>query len=256
MATENKSVSSEGPLLPEPGPTDVGRRAEPRDGVVGLIMAALLLASSFGFAAVEDEPGGITPADPTTEAEGEASEGLERLSMLVVAPEADGTGYDRNAFSTTSRDWIDADGDGCDTRQEVLIAESRVETVSSSERGCPVTEGEWLSLYDNVLVTNSRELDIDHMVPLKEAWESTASSWTEEQREAYANDLDEQRALLAVTASSNRSKADRDPAVWKPREQSTWCAYATAWIEVKLKWTLTADTAEVEGLEEMLATCA
>jgi Protein of unknown function (DUF1524) len=228
---------------------------EPRtkESPTALLIAAALLASSFGFAAIEDEPGRVAeaPAPEETVASEASVSVLERLEMLVVAPEADGGDYERRAF----KHWVDEDRDGCDSRQEVLIAESRVEPVSSSDKGCPVTEGEWFSLYDGIVLTNPSGLDIDHMVPLKEAWESTASTWTPEQRELYANDLDEPLALIAVTASTNRSKADRDPAQWKPRDETSWCAYATAWIEVKIKWSLTADTGEIAALEEMAVTC-
>ncbi|MFF7551180.1 DUF1524 domain-containing protein [Streptomyces canus] len=67
----------------------------------------------------------------------------------------------------------------------------------------------------------ARALDIDHLVPLAEAWESGASTWTAKERETYANDLDDPRALIAVSATSNRSKPDQDPATWTPRPTAT-----------------------------------
>ncbi|MDQ1033613.1 hypothetical protein QFZ75_000029 [Streptomyces sp. V3I8] len=115
-------------------------------------------------------------------------------------------GYQRSSF----KHWVDADRDGCSTRAEVLIAESRTEPII--EAGCKVTAGEWYSYYDGVTLTAPGGLDIDHMVPLAEAWDSGAHTWTPARREAYANDLDAQRSLVAVTARSNRSKSDQDPA--------------------------------------------
>ena len=47
---------------------------------------------------------------------------------------------------------------------------------------------------------------------LAEAWRSGAWAWTAAQRMEFANDLDDSRTLLAVTASLNRSKSDRDVA--------------------------------------------
>lgn len=219
-----------------------------------LFVTFLLFASSFGLASAEDDGPAPHPSPTPTTTESAAldpDDPLILLEQLTIAPEADGGGYDRNAF----KHWVDADRDGCDARQEVLIAEATGAVQAAADRGCPVTSGEWVSIYDGVVVTDPRRLDIDHMVPLKEAWESTAASWADEDREAYANDLDEADALLAVTASTNRSKSDRDPAQWKPPDEETWCDYATAWIRVKLKWSLNADEDEVASLREMLATC-
>lgn len=214
-------------------------------GMASALVTLALFASSLGAAAIEDE---TEPPPPTAAAESPSAGG--DLSRLVVAPEVDGSDYDRHAF----KHWVDADKDGCDTRQEVLILEATGDLQMETGR-CRVAAGEWLSLYDDVVVTKPSTLDIDHVVALKEAWESTAATWTDAQREAYANDLDAPFALIAVTASTNRSKSDRDPAEWKPPDESYWCVYAEAWIEVKLKWALTADADEVAALEEMLAGC-
>ncbi len=221
-------------------------------GVAGALLALVLTASSLGLAAIEDESSGIVDTASVAGAavESPGAEGPS-LTRLTVADEDIDTPYDRGEF----RHWVDADRNGCDARQEVLSIESRVPPSLEAGERCQVATGEWLSLYDAVVVTDPSRLDIDHMVPLKEAWQSTASTWTAEQREAYANDLDEPVALIAVTASSNRSKSDKDPAEWKPPDESTWCTYATAWITVKIKWSLTADEDEVAALAEMLEAC-
>ncbi|MEV0976570.1 hypothetical protein [Streptomyces sp. NPDC049915] len=66
------------------------------------------------------------------------------------------------------------------------------------------------------------------MVPLAEAWDSGAWHWSPEEREAYANDLGDDRALIAVSATSNRSKADQDPTTWlSPAEGSTTSSPST-----------------------------
>ena len=169
---------------------------------------------------------------------------------LRVEAEHARTGYDRDLF----HHWIDADGDGCDTRDEVLIAES-VTTVQVSQPGCTLSGGQWVSLYDGVQTTDPSTFDIDHMVPLAEAWDSGAWNWDAQQREAYANDLTHAAALIAVSASSNRSKGDQDPAEWQPPSASADCQYATAWVQVKIAWDLSADPAEASALDSMLATC-
>lgn len=79
---------------------------------------------------------------------------------------------------------------------------------------CYPTAGRWYSVYDQVWIEEPRDVSVDHMVPLANAWRSGASEWTEERREDFANDL-ARGQLIAVTASSNSSKGDSDPSEWK-----------------------------------------
>ncbi|MFH0246218.1 HNH endonuclease family protein [Streptomyces sp. HK10] len=217
--------------------------------------AALLLA----VAGCGIEPGGVVddakpsaPATaPATSDTGGAGEGLglaEALARLETAPESR-DGYEREKF----RHWSDTDQDGCDTRREVLLAEA-TEPPKQGE-GCALTGGRWHSPYDQQTVTDPARLDIDHTVPLAEAWDSGASAWDAQRREAFANDLDADYALIAVTASTNRSKGDQDPAEWLPPATDTHCDYAADWVATKLRWSLTADTAERSALEDLAADC-
>ena len=75
-------------------------------------------------------------------------------------------------------------------------------------------------------------------------------------RQAFANDLDDPGALIAVTAATNRSKSDRDPASWQPPNEEAWCEFAAAWVTTKARWGLTADNAEVAALRNMLTGCS
>ena len=170
----------------------------------------------------------------------------EAIAKLPVAKEV-ASGYEREKF----KHWVDADGDCQDTRTEVLVEESRTKA-----RGrCETTKGEWLSAYDGVTVKRPGGLDIDHMVPLKEGWESGADQWSDEEREAYANDLGDPRALIAVTAASNRSKSDQDPADWMPDATSYHCTYVADWVAVKIRWSLVVDRAEKAALKDVAAGC-
>lgn len=172
------------------------------------------------------------------------------LAQLRVAPE-DGTGYDRSLFVH----WVDADGDGCDTRREVLLAEAR--TAPTVGTNCFITGGMWVSVYDRVSATGyPRDFDVDHLVPLAEAFASGASAWTPDQRQAYANDLTHPEALIAVTAHSNREKSDADPAEWMPPNPRARCGYVSDWIRVKYAWNLSVDTAEKKALQGLLAGCS
>lgn len=175
------------------------------------------------------------------------------IDDLRVEPEVR-TGYDRDRF----RHWIDADGDGCNTRSEVLIAEAVTPVATGTS--CPITNansggGSWYSYFDGVTTSSPTGFDIDHLVPLAEAWDSGARTWTDARREAFANDLDDPRTLVAVTASSNRSKSDRDPAEWLPPRAAAHCRYVREWVAVKLRWDLSVDVAERDTLRSVTDGC-
>nr|WP_224756592.1 HNH endonuclease family protein [Streptomyces sp. col6] len=172
----------------------------------------------------------------------------DAIKKIPVAAEKR-AGYERDSF----KHWVDEDEDGCSTRQEVLIAEA-VTAPKQGER-CALTGGSWRSYYDEAEVTDARKLDIDHMVPLAEAFDSGAYDWTPERRQAYANDLSAERSLVAVTAKTNRSKADKDPAAWMPPSDSATCTYLVDWTATKLRWGLTADEAEQKALLERAEPC-
>ena len=177
-------------------------------------------------------------------------------ATLSLKTAADHEGdYDRSAF----RHWIDADKDGCDTRAEVLIEEAIVKPKVGKK--CALTGGKWRSQYDKMVTTNASALDIDHLVPLAEAWRSGAWAWTDKQREDFANDLTDSRALVAVSASSNRSKGDKDYSKWQPKlndgtEPWIGCNYLKAWISIKMRYQLTVDSNEASWINTGNTTCA
>ncbi|WP_027346974.1 HNH endonuclease family protein [Hamadaea tsunoensis] len=175
-----------------------------------------------------------------------AATATTRLAALTVAAESHGSTYDRALFPH----WITISGT-CDTRETVLKRDGTGVTVNSS---CYPTAGSWKSPYDGATWTSPSDVDIDHMVPLAEAWASGAWAWTTAQRQTYANDLGGPE-LWAVTDNVNQSKGDKDPAEWKPPLTSFYCTYARAWIQVKWYYALTVDSAEKSALTSMLATC-
>ncbi|MFG3250990.1 HNH endonuclease family protein [Streptomyces sp. NPDC048187] len=200
------------------------------------LVAALLTVLSLTAA---------TPADAA-----ETLPVAEAVTRLTIGAESR-DGYDRDAF----RHWNSADdpSDGCSTRNEVLITEA-VKPPTVGPR-CRLTGGRWWSYYDHVRVTSAPGLDIDHTVPLAEAWDSGASAWTAQRREAYANDQGAQISLAAVTARSNRSKADQDPAQGMPPAAEAHCRYIADWIATKLHGNPTADETEVTALRAAADGC-
>ncbi len=171
---------------------------------------------------------------------------MSALNRLKVQSEYQ-SGYSRSKFGNN---WIDADGDGLDTRAEVLIEESKVRVTISSRI---VRTGRWVSLYDNVTWTNATDVDIDHVVALSEAWKSGAHAWSSSRRLNFANDLGVSWALRAVTDNVNMSKGDRDPSRWLPPYRAATCTYLVGWVAVKLRWGLSVDASEKSAISSAWA---
>lgn len=170
------------------------------------------------------------------------------LNLLTVRNETHAHSYARSKFKT----WIDANHDGENTRAEVLKAES-LKPVTEN-RHHTVTAGKWVSRYTGTTYTKSSQLDIDHLVPLEEAWTSGAYAWSTTKRTAYANDLGYGADLIAVSLHANRSKGDRAPDQYLPPKKSYDCTYIRNWIAVKYRWKLTIDPAEKSVLRTDLRT--
>ena len=188
------------------------------------------------------------PARPTATPTGTAT----ILRVTVSAVPATLPDYDRHDW----KHWTDADRDCQNARNEVLIAESQTAVGYRTDRKCRVAAGEWLAPYSNTIVTDPGRLDVDHMVPLGNAHDSGAWQWSANQRERYANYLEDPQHLIAVTASANRSKGARGPDQWKPEDRTYWCQYAVDWITIKSTWELTVTQQEHTALVQLLNTCA
>lgn len=175
----------------------------------------------------------------------------ELPGLLTVAAETTEPRYERAKFEH----WIDADGDGCNTRYEVLIEESTTPvTVTRTGTGpCTLSGGTWVSPYDGFTAYEPADIEIDHVVALAEAWRSGASAWTDDQRRAFANDLEVPYVLTASSTTANQSKADKDPGRWMPTNPSYHCEYVTSWALIKYRCSLTVDAAERDALAAALS---
>jgi hypothetical protein len=156
------------------------------------------------------------------------------------------TGYSRKKFPH----WGQQSGN-CNTRE---IALERDGEDVKQDQECRAVAGKWHSVYDGKDVTSAGQVDIDHMVPLANAWRSGADKWTAARRTEFANDLTNPE-LIAVSSTSNQAKGDENPAQWRPPQRNFWCTYARAWIDVKHHYTLSVTQAEKKALDEMLDTC-
>ena len=177
--------------------------------------------------------------------------GVAAVDQLVVAePAPDLAPYRRKAFGNG---WDYDPASGCNIRERVLIAESLVPATVDDR--CHPQLGRWRSAYDGVTTTDPADVEIDHLVPLADVWRAGGASWTAERREAYANDLTDPNTLIAVTTRSNRSKSDSTPDQWLPPARTEWCTYASAWVEVKVRWQLTVTAPEKVTLVQVLGGC-
>ena len=140
--------------------------------------------------------------------------------------------------------WIDEDGDGLNTRHEVLAEESLIKPVISNNK---VVSGKWFDKYTGKYFTNPSDLDIDHLVPLKNAYISGASNWSKKKKNRYYNYLKYDNHLIAVSKSANRNKSDKSPVDWLPPHEEYQCEYVREWFKIKTAWGLTIE----DGFDEV-----
>lgn len=205
-------------------------------GLTGAALFATALSMSLASPAAATPPN--IPSKATAQSE---------LNALAVASEGSMTGYSREQFPH----WITISGT-CNTRETVLKRDGTNVTVDGS---CAATSGSWYSPYDGATWTNASDVDIDHIVPLAEAWRSGANSWSTSQRQSFANDLTRPQ-LIAVTDNVNQAKGDQDPSTWQPSLTSYRCTYSKMWIHTKYHWNLRLQSAEKSALQTMLNTCS
>lgn len=222
--------------------------------MVTIIIVVGVLASQRGAPAVlpSASPAPVTTSPKVSASPSPTPDAGEPLSALLarlrIEPERRG-GYDRDLFPL----WVDDDGDGCDTRDEVLMSEAE-EPPSIGSR-CRLTGGRWTSAYDGLVLTDVAELSIDHVVALAEAWRSGARDWPASRRVRFANDLADPRTLVAVSVESNMAKGDSDPGQWLPTVVEERCPLVEAWIAVKVRWDLSVDQGEHDDLASLAAGC-
>jgi hypothetical protein len=214
-----------------------------RAALLGVVVFALAVAGC-GPAASGADPG---PAgSPNAVA-------LAKLAKLTVRAPASMTGYRRDRFGPA---WADVDHNGCDTRDDVLARD--LTGVRRDRDGCTVLSG---SLHDPYTgrtiafrrgVRTSSAVQIDHLVPLANAWRTGARGWTADKRERLANDP---ANLLAVDGPANESKGDQDASTWLPAVAGYRCTYVAAQVRVKATYGLWVTRAEHDAIARILRDC-
>jgi hypothetical protein len=193
------------------------------------------------------------PGTPTATAPPSPGSALTVLATLPVKGRAPMTGYRREEFGQA---WLDADRNGCDTRNDILRRDVSGAVLDPRTHGCVVLSGLLRDPYTGQDVPFRRGpgdgVDIDHVVALGNAWATGAGRFDLRTRAALANDPLE---LLAVDLHTNRAKGDGDAATWLPPYRPFRCAYVARQIAVKQKYALWVTPAERSAMVRVLAGC-
>ncbi|NKX53978.1 HNH endonuclease [Arthrobacter sp. E918] len=209
-------------------------------------LAALAAAGALllgGFAAVPAGAAGPKATGPSA---------ASVLNTLPVKGKAAKTGYDRDKFGPA---WSDTNKNGCDTRNDILKRDLARDRFKAGTRDCVITTGTLKDPYTGKTISHVRggnKVDIDHVVALGQAWVAGARKLSTAQRTAFANDP---LNLLAVDASANRQKGDREASAWLPKNKSFRCTYVATQIAVKKKYALSVTSAEKSAMKRVLSSC-
>jgi uncharacterized protein DUF1524 len=171
--------------------------------------------------------------------------------LLVIAPsfavanEMEDADYSRKFFGSG---WLDTDRDCLNTRSEILLSLSTGVVPIFNERECIVIRGKWFDAYDNKYIRDASKVDIDHIVPLKWAWEHGANTWSLDLRKQFANDL---RFIIPVSSSLNRSKGAKPPTDWMPPNSGFRCQYVTIFKRAILVYDFQLSALERNALDAL-----
>lgn len=226
-------------------------------------MSSLQFRLPWGIGSVAATPAGadeVGTVSGTTAAaqlklgmDGTSSEAKTDLASLTVKAQDSMSGYDRDLFphwrDASTWGWPVAPNDACTSRNAALYRDGDDVEMSSS---CTSLTGTWVDPYGAGKYDKASDIDIDHMVPLGNAWATGADDWTTEQRTKYANDP---LVLVSAKDTINQSKGDKDPSDCKPPNTDAYCLYATRWVLVKDKYNLWVTSAEKAALTSMFETC-
>lgn len=229
----------------------VFRSSSPTERFLTLVVIALIVGVTVGLFLPDfnKDTGSVTGAYTAT---GDAAQTLQTLR--VHNDDYKTTGYDRALFGYRS---TDDDGDGCDVRDEILARDLK-EIRYSSSKSCQVRSGVLNDPYTGKTIyflrgmKTSRDVQIDHVVALENAWRSGANTWASKQRYSFGNDP---YNLLAVDGDANSDKGSSSAAYWLPEQKSYRCSYVARQIGVKAKYSLSVTTVEKKAMIAVLHSC-
>lgn len=223
-----------------------GRRS-PRWSLA-LVVVALVVTGGLGF---KEYAGDESSPILTTVSADQLAAAEADLTTLTVSDRGTLDEYDRDAFAH----WTDPDGNGCDTRNDILTRD--LTDTTTDDDGCKVLTGALVDPYGGETIDfergeRSSEVQIDHVVALANAWRTGASTWDDDTREQFANDP---ANLLAVDGPLNNQKSASDAADWLPPDAGFQCGYVVMQVEVKSAYGLTVTADEYDAMADTLENC-
>lgn len=181
----------------------------------------------------------------------ESATAASELDELLVMVKDHRPGPEPETF-----DWrADVDGNGCDTRNDVLRRDLNNITLAADGDGCIVTSGD---LDDDYLGDSysyelgSTAVDIDHIVSRSNAWQTGGAELSDEALQEFGNDP---LNLLTVSSDLKRQKGGGDAATWLPPNEEYQCEYASRQVAVKHKYGLWVTSPEKDALQRVLDNC-
>lgn len=178
---------------------------------------------------------------------------LQNINLMNFTHIGDKLPYPDEAYNRKVHfgTWIlDPDGSCMNTRGKVLVRDTH-KTVSFNANGCTVSKGEWLDPYTAKTFTAASDIQIDHLVPLKNAYMTGAHEWDYQKRCLYANYLGNNFHLLSVYGKENLHKSDKSPSGYMPPNANYKCQYLKEWLEVKVIWSLRVTPKEAEAIKNI-----
>lgn len=222
-------------------------------GIILLTISALFwnrVADPTGAVrAYLDESGFLTEGKVDGEKVADAARKLQITDQARV-------GYDRDQFGAA---WADVDGNGCDTRNDILLRDLTDVSMSLDDPTCTVASGTLSDPYTGTTIdftrgkTTSSAIQIDHVIPLAMAWTGGASDWSAEEREAFANDPNN---LVATDGPTNSAKSDQGPGEWMPGNESYHCTYVAHVTALATEYDIAITQADQDAIVEIAGTCA
>jgi len=116
---------------------------------------------------------------------------------------------------------------------------------------CTVETGKWIGPYTGETFTLASDVDIDHIIPLKYAYDHGGSEWSSLLKKVFAND---QENLLVTEDNANQSKSAKGPNGYLPREEFR-CEYVYRWLFLARKYELTLNNDDVDTINDILSNC-
>lgn len=175
---------------------------------------------------------------------------LTRWTLHNTSPQMPSTAYNRRLQFGT---WINDPTDNTcfNTRAKILIRDSKVPVSYKATNKCVVEAGAWVDPYTSKTFTSARDIQIDHVVPLKHAYQTGAWKWNYQARCLYANFAADGYHLLAVNGHENMKKGDKSPDDYMPPNPKIACGYLQIWLKIKLAWGLVIFPNEADGIKNL-----